>query len=224
MKKMLSLLLLAAMLLLCLSGCATPPDHGGETETETDSVGNTQPQETEPQETEPIDEKSEYALALEELLAKLRADAEHTDKLQVYVEYEDLHRELKASGEYDGESWTECGLEITVNCDYSLAADEPWYPTDAAEDLNALNQAFFDLYADELTEGHFSCWGIVPALYFSYAHTEDAFSDALEDFYADYEMLPTLLELGWVTGIHVGYRYSMPRDYFLESENQELPE
>ena len=163
----------------------------------------------------PAGTNPEYTLALEALLEKLRKDAEETEKLSFYVAYEEEHHALTASGECDGERWTGCGLDITVSCDYSLAAEEDWYPTGSAED-EALNQAFFDLYANELTEGHFSLMGIVPSLYFSYHHTENRFSDALADFYADYEVIVQMLEHDWVEEIHISYRYDMPSSYFAE--------
>lgn len=198
MKRIVLAVLLWASLLGCVAGCAS------------DEVSSNQ------QTTEHENEQSNQELL--DFLDQMQKDDQEIEKIQFYVEYEDIHRELKQSGEYANEFWHDAMIMITVDCNYDLAVDEDWYKACADTELKTLNTAFFNEYSDELSEDHFSVWVIAPALYFQYDHTDDTMSEALADFYADYAVLKRLVGLEYVTSINIGYYYSVPGSYFDEDE------
>lgn len=187
MKRIISTALLCSLLFVGVSGCSTTNTN------DNDSVKT-----------------------LDDFFTTLQNDAENLDKIEFVIEYQDLHYELKESDKYDSEDWMDAEIQVTVDYDYKLATDEDWYKACPDTKLKTLNTAFFNEYKDELSEGHFSAMGIVDALYFSYAHSEDSLSDALTVFYSDYEVLKQLVNLTYVKYINVQYIYSMPRSYFME--------
>ena len=198
MKRIILAVRLWASLLGCVAGCAS------------DEVSSNQ------QTTEHENEQSNQELL--DFLDQMQKDDQEIEKIQFYVEYEDIHHELKQSGEYANEFWHDAMIMITVDCNYDLAVDEDWYKACADTELKTLNTAFFNEYSDELSEDHFSVWVIAPALYFQYDHTDATLSEALADFYADYAVLKRLADLEYVTSISIGYHYSVPGSYFDEDE------
>ena len=213
MNKIISMILLCALLLACFSGCSTPkaPADMNDPNDEVDPIPD-----DDKSEENPDDESKDYEMELNSFFAKLQKDAEELEKIDFFIEYQDLHYELKKSGEYDNDLWWNPTIRITIDCDYDLATDEDWYKACSNTDIKTLNTALFNEYSNELTEGHFSPWAIAPALYFEYDHSEDSLSEILAVFYSDYDVLKHLVDLKYVTGIHVGYYYSVPGSYFDE--------
>ena len=210
-KQTLALLLLLSLLLVCFAGCTTPTDPQGGTETDPESAPVTD-------ETDPEDpnegEKVELNEELNHLFAKLKEDSEKTEKISFSIEYRDLHYELKASDKYINEEWSSPAIIVTVDCNYALATDEDWYKACSNTDIKTLNTALFNKYSHELSEGHFTPWGIAPALYFEYVHSESTLSETLNVFYSDYAVLQQLIDLEYVTGISIQYFYAVPGSYF----------
>ena len=198
MKKMILALLLCASLLGSVAGCANDEINGN--------------QQTTHQENEQSNQE------LLDFFDQMQKDDQEIEKIQFYVMYEDLHHELKQSGEYANEIWHDASIMITVDCNYDLAVDEDWYKACADTELKTLNMAFFNAYSDQLSGDHFSVWVIAPALYFQYDHTDATMSEALADFYADYAVLKRLADLEYVTSISIGYHYGVPGSYFDEDE------
>ncbi len=153
---------------------------------------------------------------LNDLFDKLEQDDANSEKIQFFIEYQDLHYELKESDEYDNDIWRNSSIIVTVDCNYELAVDENWYKTCPDTDLKTLNTAFFNTYSDKLSDGHFTALGIASSLYFEYEHSEESLSDALAVFFADYDVLKELVDLKYVNQISIGYYYSMPGSYFEE--------
>ncbi len=207
MKKILSILLLGALLLLCFSGCTTPTDPQGGTETDPESTPVTD-------ETDPEDpnegEKVELNEELNHLFAELQSDSNNSEKTSFYIINQDLHYQLKESGKYKEEWWMPAVILVDVNCNYDLAAEEDWYKACLNTDLETLNTAFFNEYSHELSEGHFIPLGILPALNFAYDHSASTLSETLNAFYSDYRVFKQLLNLEYVTSIDIRYYYSVP--------------
>ncbi len=160
-----------------------------------------------------IDEKNDE---LNVFLNQMENEKWNIDKVGFSVMYKDLHYQLKESGEYDSESWRPASISITVACNYKLAVDEEWYKSCADTDVKTLNIAFFNEYSSELSDEHFTALGITEALYFSYVHNDETLTEAISDFYEDYNVLKKLVELSYVKGIYIKYSYSMPGGYFYE--------
>ena len=160
------------------------------------------------------EEKSNNPMDLNGFLAKLQKDSEEIDKLEFTIEYQDLHYELKESGKYDNEDWYDPLLSVTVSCNYDLATEEDWYKGCSDTDVYSLNEAFVNEFRNEVSEGHMKYWGITPAIYFDYDHSEDSLAEALTDFYADYDGFKRLITLDFVDHISVQYKYSVPGSYF----------
>lgn len=161
-------------------------------------------------------ENEAYYAALNDFFANMQKDTNGIDKIQFYIERQDLHYQLKESGEYNDEKWSNATIIVTVSCNYDLATDEEWYKACSNTDFETLNTAFFNEYSNEFSEGHFSPLGIQPALHFIYAHSADTLSEALTAFYSDYAVLKRLIDLEYVTEISIQYFYSVPGSYFDE--------
>ena len=217
MNKIISFVLLGALLLMCFSGCSNPNINGDDNKT--DSGGNSALDGTEDnKEPENEDENNKVELndELNDLFAKLQEDSEKTEKISFSIQYQDLHYELKASDKYINEEWFPPLIIVTVNCNYALATDEDWYKACSNTDIKTLNIALFNEYSQELSEGHFSPLAIAPALYFDYVHSESTLSETLNVFYSDYAVLQQLIDLEYVTGISILYFYAVPGSYFDE--------
>ena len=161
-------------------------------------------------------ENEAYYAALNDFFANMQKDTNGMDKIQFSIERQDLHYQLKESGEYNDEKWSNATILVTVSCNYDLATDEDWYKACSNTDFLTLNTAFFNEYSHEFSEGHFSPWGVLPALHFIYAHSAGTFSEALTTFYSDYTVLKRLIDLEYVTKISIQYFYSVPGSYFDE--------
>lgn len=238
MNKIISFVLLGALLLMCFSGCSIPSDVNTEKETDQEtspntndginisnqeSEANTEKEsglETSPNTTDSTgnsDQENEtYYAALNEFFAKMQKDTNGMEKIQFYIEHQDLHYQLKESGEYNDEKWRDATIIVTVDCNYDLATNEDWYKACSNTDIKTLNTALFNEYSHELSEGHFTPWGIAPALYFEYDHSSSTLSETLNVFYSDYTVLKRLIDLEYVTKISIQYFYSVPGSYFDE--------
>ena len=238
MNRIISLALLCTLLLMCFSGCSIPNDANTEkepvretspsTNDSTDNFGqeseaNTEQESTPETSSDTTDstdnsgqENEAYYAALNDFFANMQKDTNGIDKIQFYIERQDLHYQLKESGEYNDEKWSNATILVTVSCNYDLATDEEWYKACSNADFLTLNTAFFNEYSHEFSEGHFSPWGVLPALHFIYAHSAGTFSEALTTFYSDYTVLKRLVDLEYVTKISIQYFYSVPGSYFDE--------
>lgn len=217
MNKIISFVLLGALLLMCFSGCANSNINGDDnkTENEGNSALDGMEDSKEPK-NEDGNNKVEPNDELNVLFAKLKEDSEKTGKISFSIEYQDLHYELKNSGKYNDEEWIDAAIIVTVDCNYDLATDEDWYKACSNTDIKTLNTALFNEYSHELSEGHFTPWGIAPALYFEYDHSASTLSETLNVFYSDYAVLEQLINLEYVTGISIQYFYAVPGNYFEE--------
>ena len=112
------------------------------------------------------------------------------------------------------EFWVPAKIIIFVYCDYDLATEEEWYKACEDTKLITLNTAFFNEYSSELSDEHLSLGDYISHLRFFYSHAdenctdEEPLSNALEDFYADYDVIKNFAELEYVTRIEVIYSYS----------------
>ena len=215
MNKILSIILLGALLLMCFSGCVNSNINGDDNKT--DSGGNSAldgREDNKEAKNEDGNNKVELNDELNDLFAKLQEDSEKSEKISFLIEYQDLHYELKNSNKYNNEKWIDAAIIVTVDCNYDLATDEDWYKACSNTDIKTLNTALFNEYSHELSEGHFTPWGIAPALYFEYDHSSSTLSETLNVFYSDYAVLQQLIDLEYVTGISIQYFYAVPGSYF----------
>ena len=202
----------------------TSPDADNSTDnSDQESAANTEQESTPETSSDTTDsadnsdqENEAYYAALNDFFANMQKDTNGIDKIQFSIERQDLHYQLKESGEYNGEKWSNATILVTVSCNYDLATDEEWYKACSNTDFLTLNTAFFNEYSHEFSEGHFSPWGVLPALHFIYAHSAGTFSEALTTFYSDYTVLKRLVDLEYVTKISIQYFYSVPGSYFDE--------
>ena len=191
------------------------PDQESAANTEQESTPETSP--STDNSTDISDQENEaYYATLNDFFAYMQKDTNGIDKIQFYIERQDLHYQLKESGEYNDEKWSNATILVTVDCNYDLATDEDWYKACSNTDIKTLNIALFNEYSQELSEGHFSPLGIQPALHFIYAHSAGTFSEALTTFYSDYTVLKRLVDLEYVNCIYIQYFYSVPGSYFDE--------
>lgn len=213
MNKIISFVLLSALLLMCFSGCFNPNINNDEDKT--NNSDNSTLSGTE-DDKEDGNEDGNIEWELNNLFTELQNDSDKSEKILFFIEYQDLHFQLKESGEYNDEEWTEPTIIVTVNCNYDLATDEDWYKACSNTDIKTLNTALFNEYSHELSEGHFTPWGIAPALYFEYVHSASTLSETLNAFYSDYGVMKQLVNLKYVKDISIGYYYSVPKCYFEE--------
>ena len=218
MRKVVFLLLFALFWGVCFSACLhnEKEDHSDistldSVEDSTDQADNSTFDSTEDgAEDEKI--KSE----LNRLFAELQRDSDKLEKIVFFIEYQELHYQLKEDGKYNGERWTEPSIIVTVDCNYDLATDEEWYIACLHKDIKTLNTAFFKEYSHELSEGHFTAWGIAPTLFFEYVHSASTLSETLSIFCSDYAVMKQWIDLEYVNNISIGYYYSIPGSYFDE--------
>ena len=110
--------------------------------------------------------------------------------------------------------WVPSEIYVAVWCDYNLATEEEWYKACEDTELITLNTALFNEYSDELSNKHLFLSSHFSHLKFSYFHADEnrtdkePISNALSDFYADYDIIKKLAELKYVTRIEVKYFYS----------------
>ena len=238
MKKIIPFVLLGTLLLICFSNCSIPNSVNSEKESEWETSSNTNDnfknsdqeseantekesnRETFPNTNDNVNnsdqENETYYAELNDFFANMQKDTNGMEKIQFSIERQDLHYELKESGEYNDEKWSNATIIVTVSCNYDLATDEEWYEACSNTDFKTLNTAFFNEYSHEFSKGHFSPWGVLPALHFIYAHSAGTFSEVLTAFYSDYTVLKRLIDLEYVTKISIQYFYSVPGSYFDE--------
>ena len=223
MKKLILILLLGALVLLCLFGCDRADSNQDETTTTTNestapdatipegtTSANTPDESTEPDNNQndtstdaPIYERSPE---LDEFFKLLEGDAYENDKFGFSINYEDLYFELKNSGEYEECPWDESALRVIINCDYEYATEEKWYSRVASSDLKALNAAFYNQYSSTFPNGEFVNISFCSGFHLRYYQ-------ALNEFEVDYSAIKSLLDLEYVTGIHVTYTFGLPQGY-----------
>ena len=143
MKKIVSIVLLYALLLMCFSGCSTS------------------------------DSKEDTREELDAVFEVLKTDSEAIEKMDFWITYEKEHYELKSSGRYDGRQWTKQGFVVTVSCDYDRAVNEGWYKRCKEKDNKSLNQAFYNSYKSHLSKGEYSNIVFNTGMYLFYYSVED---------------------------------------------------
>ena len=153
---------------------------------------------------------------LDAFLRKMQNESLKNEKINFHVEYQDLHYKLKEVGSYNDDYWLNSAIIVTVECNYDLAVDEDWYKKCNDIDVKTLNMAFFDQYSAELSVGHFSSLGTLPALHFVYNHSETTLSKILSEFYEDFKIFKIMCDLKYVESINITYQYSVPSGYFDE--------
>ena len=217
MNKIISFVLLGALLLMCFSGCAgiNTNDNDDKNDNTGDPTPN-DPSDNNNPDNENVNVGLESNVELNNLFTKLQEDSEKIEKISFSIEYQDLHYELRASDKYTNEEWSSPAIIVTVDCNYDLATDEDWYKACSNTDIKTLNTALFNEYSHELSEGHFTPWVIAPALYFEYDHSSSTLSETLNVFYSDYAVLQQLIDLEYVTSISIQYFYAVPGSYFDE--------
>ena len=213
MNKIISFVLLGALLLMCFSGCASPNINDDEYKTFNSDNSTLSGAEDDK---EDGNEDGNIEVELNNLFTELQNDSDKSEKILFFIEYQDLHFQLKESSEYNDDEWTEPTIIVTVNCNYDLATGEDWYKACSNKDIKTLNTAFFNEYSNELSEGHFTPWAIAPSLYFEYVISASTLSETLNAFCSDYSVMKQLVDLEYVKDISIGYYYSIPRSYFDE--------
>lgn len=197
MNKIISFVLLGALLLMCFSGCSRPNAPAEETGTDGD-VNNTS-----------IDsQNNDDTPKLNDVFDMIRADAQVHEKLGFNTEYEQLHNEITSSGQYANSDWLNSMFMVTINCNYEAAIDEDWYKQCSEADTSSLNAAFYDHYSAGLSKGRYSNIVFSPGMYLIY-YSPEAFNN-------DYAAIKALADLDYVTEVYIVYQFSVPRDIFLE--------
>ena len=181
--------------IMATNGCETQT-NSDETDVESDA--------------ESTSEKAEYEIDKELMAAfeMLYKDAEEIDKIEFYVEHEDLYYDYKNSGRYDNSNWHESFFELLIRCDYSLAVNEEWYKQCTETDMESLNKAFINQYNSGFTNGTYKNISFVSGTLLYYS--------SLERFYMDYSNIKALADLGYITKINITYQYGLPNDYYIE--------
>ena len=174
----------------------------------------TETQEITTEEETAVKENPEKSPELNALFETLQKDDEQSEKMRFHISYQDLHYELKESEKYDNEKWRNYSISLNIRCDYNLAVEEEWYKACEDTEIETLNIELFNEYKAELSDGHFSSYGLIPALYFTYSYSEETMTETLALFYSDYEVLKRLLDFEYVTRISVVYYYSVPGSFF----------
>lgn len=147
--------------------------------------------------------------ALKAIFEQLRADADANAKLEFWVAYEQEYYELKNSDEYANCDWKESCFIIVVSCCYDCAAQyEDWYQQCSTKNVKSLNEAFYQQYGANITNGQYSNIVFSAGMHFVYL--------SLDGFSSDYEAIKALLELSYVKQISIWYNYGLPDCYFLE--------
>ena len=155
-------------------------------------------------------DKESKPMDLDGFLTKMQKDSEEIEKIEFSIMYQDLNYEFKASDKYNNDNWTDSSLLIVVGLDCELAANKYWYIYPNS-DYKTIANSFYNRYKNKLSEAFYFVTN--GAIYFLY-NTEDSLSDALTNFYADYEIFKQWANLDYVTLIGIVYTYSMPGSYF----------
>lgn len=197
MNKIISFVLLGALLLMCFSGCTSPNTPAKEDGTNGD-VNNTSTD----------SQNSGNTMELNDVFNIIRSDVEMHEKLGFSVEYEEIHNELKSSGQYVNSRWSDSVFIVTVNCNYEAAINEEWYKQCSETDIKSLNAAFYNYYSVGFSKGNYSNIVFSPGMHLMYY--------SLEDFNNDYAAIKALTDVHYVAEVHIVYKFPVPSDYFLE--------
>lgn len=208
-KQTLALLLLLSLLLVCFAGCATPTDPQGGTETDPESTPDTG--ETDPENPKgpgEDDSNNMQTVELYDTFAMIKSDIEKCDKLEFFVEYEEIYNEFKSSGQYDNSNWTDSVFIVIIYCTYETAINEDWYKQCSETDIKSLNAAFYNYYSTDLSKGNYANIFFSPGMHLMYYSPED--------FNNDYAAIKALMDLDYVTEVSIVYKFPVPDDYILE--------
>lgn len=196
MNKIISFVLFFSLMLTCFSGCSilNNPTDKGDTNNNVDKISS--------------NSQSGDTMELNDVFEMIRADAEVYEKLRFFVEFEQIHNELKSSGQYDDCVWEDAVFIITVDCDYETAINEDWYKQCEETDTKSLNAAFYNNYSAGLSNGKYSNIVFSPGMHLNYK--------SQEGFVEDYATIKAMADLHYVAQVNIGYYYSMPDEYFME--------
>ncbi|MBQ9121792.1 MAG: hypothetical protein IJY12_05485 [Clostridia bacterium] len=197
MEKIISFILVGALLLMCFSGCTSPNTPAKEDGTNGD-INNTSTD----------GQNSGNTMELNDVFNVIRSDVEMHEKLGFSVEYEQIYNELKNSGQYANSRWLDSVFIVTVNCDYGTAINEEWYKQCSETDIKSLNAAFYNYYSAGLSKGNYSNIVFSPGMHLMYYSPEE--------FRNDYTAIIALTDLDYVTEVYIVYNFPVPIDYFLE--------
>lgn len=240
MKNIIFFILLCSIILGCFSGCSIPNSNTGEqsssTESETTNVEVTnKPEKSEAPTTEPIDAATTEPVTTEpvtteteeterpkanyefETSEELRAvfdmlslDADANKKIDFRVEDGEIHYELKNSGEYKDDHWSEDYILVDIICDYDVEINEDWYKQCSKTDVKSINQAFYDQYCADFSHVETE-WVVTP-----YTSGINMIYYSLSDFCGDYNDIKALYDLDYVILVKLFYYYGIPDEYFIE--------
>ena len=179
MKKIISFILLSALLLACFSGCAGLNTNDND------------------------DKNDSGKIDLNDMFNILEKDAARNNKIFFYISREDLHNELKDSGLYNDSRWQPSGFQIYIECNFENASDEDWYKQCSDTDTKSLNEAFYSSISSTLTNGEFSNIVFSPGVHLGYSSADDLYAD-----YLDIKSLTDLEYVTTITiGYHYGLPY-----------------
>ena len=201
MKKLISFLLIGALLILPLSGCfAANKQNGGTTPNNT--TKNTTPEVATPN--NPTTDISNYERSqeLDEVFTLIEQDKLENKKISLYISDEEYYYELKNAGLYPNSPWTDAYFQVIVHCNYPSAVNEAWYQQVSQKDTKVLNEAFYNSCKDNFSDGAFANVSFYNGLYFTY--------DTPEAFLVDYDALKSLLVLSYVVRLEIVYHYPVP--------------
>ena len=128
-----------------------------------------------------------------------------------HSEYDEKrHYELKQSGLYDTDEWSESAFQVVIRCNYKAATNEVWYKQTVHSqiDTKALNEAFYNYCKSDFSGGEFHNIVFLDGLFFLYTSPDE--------FLADYTAMKALLALEYVSSIEIGYIYGLPSGYVRE--------
>ena len=217
MKKLILILTFVFALALCLVACDELGDTSNEGQSQ-NALSEGMPETEEPMEDSTtlvriVDENNDE---LTSFFADIQNDSVEYKKIDFYVDYQDVYYENKEKWLSADGVLPQSSIMIEVYCNYNLAYGEEWYKSSTDKDYKSLNAAFFDEYSHKLSVEHFELLDATPALFFTYKHSEDTLSVAINEFYEDYAFLKTLSDLEYVKFISVKYRYGVPKYWFAE--------
>lgn len=191
MKKIIAVLVLTSLVLFALVGC----NNGTSSTTTEETTPTASPKHQRPQE-------------LTEIFTTIENDVKENNKTSFYINYEDLHFELKNSGHYDASDWVGEHFVVIVNCDYHYAQNESWYLQASQNNDKLLNEAFYNFFS--LNGSFTNPIGMSrEGLHIVYR--------SLDEFESDYSIIKSFVEFQYVKSISIGYQYALPGDYLIEN-------
>ena len=191
MKKLIAILLLGSLLILSLVGCN---ELGFPYASPTDNATQTTPA--------PFPGRSSE---LNEIFTMIESDKKQNDKISLYIDDEELHFELKNSGQYNNDNWVLDHFAVIVSCNYENAINEEWYNPTFQNDINSLNETFYNFYN---FKGSFSNLSNFEGLHVVY--------QSINEFYTDYLIIKDLATSNYIKGVSVNYQYALPSEYILD--------